>query len=271
MPQSQVQEKARRLISLADAIVADIQRASTHDGPGIRTTVFFKGCPLSCRWCHNPECISPEPELLFYPEKCIGCKMCDKGCFSGARVMCGKKMSSKEVLAQVLADKAYYGKDGGVTFSGGEPLYQRQALSDCIDECKKHGIHCAIETALAIYDEEIFKKLDLVMADFKIWDSDIHEKYTGVPNEKIIENFLALDTLNVPIIVRTPVIPEIEQGIDKISDFTKKLKNVICYELLPYHPLGNTKRQALCIEKDEFTVPKAQYMEELKKYAYCNK
>lgn len=257
---------------MADAIVADIQRASTHDGPGIRTTVFFKGCPLSCKWCHNPECIDPKPQMLFYPEKCIGCKMCDKGCFSGARVVCGKTMTASQIAAEVVQDKAYYGTGGGVTFSGGEPMMQKEALSKTIDECKKLGIHCAVETSLIYYDEEIFKKLDLVMADLKIWNSETHKKYTGVGNEKIIEHFRMLDKLGVPIIARTPVIPGIEQGIDKISEFMKTLANVVCYELLPYHPLGNSKRQALGIfEPDGFSVPSAEYMEELKQYAYCNK
>ncbi len=209
--------------------------------------------------------------MLFYPEKCIGCKMCDKGCFSGARVLCGRKMTPAEIAAEVVADKAYYGKEGGVTFSGGEPLMQKEALLGAIDECKKHGISCAVETSLIYYDEEVFKKLDLVMADLKIWDSKTHKKYTGVGNEKIIEHFKMLDTLGIPIIARTPIIPEIEQGIDKISDFMKALKNVICYELLPYHPLGNSKRRALGITDDGFSVPTAQYMEDLKKYAYCNK
>ena len=202
--------------------------------------------------------------MLFYPEKCIGCKMCDKGCFSGARVLCGKTMTASQIAAEVVQDKAYYGTGGGVTFSGGEPMMQKEALSKTIDECKKLGIHCAVETSLIYYDEEIFKKLDLVMADLKIWNSETHKKYTGVGNEKIIEHFRMLDKLGV--------IPGIEQGIDKISEFMKTLENVVCYELLPYHPLGNSKRQALGIfEPDGFSVPSAEYMEELKQYAYCNK
>lgn len=253
---------------MADAIIADIQRASTHDGPGLRTTVFFKGCPLNCKWCHNPECISFEPQILQYPEKCIGCGLCEQGCFAGAKVVCGKKMTSAEIAAEVARDKAYYGTDGGVTFSGGEPLAQKQALSECIDECKKQGINCAVETSLIYFDAEIFSKLDFVMADLKIWDSAIHKEYTGVPNEVIIENFKKLNDMKIPVIARTPVIPEVEQGIDKISAFLKTLDNVTCYELLPYHPLGKSKRQALGMAEDPFTVPSPEYMEDLKKYAY---
>lgn len=249
-------------------LIADIQRASIHDGDGVRTTVFFKGCPLSCRWCHNPECISFEKEILYYPEKCIHCGMCDKGCFSGARVVCGKSMTADEVLSEIMLDVPYYGKNGGVTFSGGEPFAQGKFLNACIDKCRENKINCAVETSLMYFDEEIFKKLDFVMADLKIWDSDLHKKYTGAGNEKIIENFENLNKLNIPIIARTPVIPEINQGIDKISAFLKTLPNVRKYELLPYHPLGNSKRKALGQKADGFSVPSKEYMKELEKYAY---
>lgn len=249
-------------------LIADIQRASIHDGDGVRTTVFFKGCPLSCKWCHNPECISFEKEILYYPEKCIHCGMCDKGCFSGARVVCGKSMTADEVLSEIMLDVPYYGDTGGVTFSGGEPFAQGKFLNSCIDKCKENGINCAVETSLMYFDEEIFKKLDFVMADLKIWNSDLHKEYTGAGNEKIIENFENLNKLNVPIIARTPVIPEINQGIDKISAFLKPLSNVRKYELLPYHPLGNSKRKALGQKADGFSVPSKEYMKELEKYAY---
>lgn len=247
-------------------IVADIQRASIHDGPGIRTTVFLKGCPLRCAWCHNPECIDFKPQIMYYPEKCIGCGQCEKGCFSGARVICGKEMSVEEVLRQVLLDKTYYGEKGGVTISGGEPLAQKEFLSAILDACKAEGIHTAIETSLIYFDEEIFRKVDLVMADMKIWDDETHKKYTGVSNKRIKEHFRRLDQLHIPIIARTPVIPEITQGIDKISEFLKGLKSIKKYELLPYHPLGGAKRGALGIEEDGFSVPSKEYMKELEKY-----
>lgn len=253
---------------MTKGIVTDIQRSSVHDGPGLRTTVFFKGCPLKCRWCHNPECISFEKQILQYPEKCIGCGMCDKGCFSGAKVVCGKEMTAQEILKEILADKAYYGNDGGVTFSGGEPLAQRQVLDECINLAKENGIGCAVETSLIYFDEDIFTKLDLVMADLKIWDDVLHKEYTGVSNEVIIENFKKLDELGIPIIARTPVIPEIEQGIDKISQFLKGLENVKQYELLPYHPLGEAKRTAMGLEKTQFSVPSKEYMKELEQYVF---
>ncbi len=249
-------------------LIADIQRASIHDGDGVRTTVFFKGCPLSCRWCHNPECISFEKEILYYPEKCIHCGMCDKGCFSGSRVVCGKSMTADEVLSEIMLDVPYYGKNGGVTFSGGEPFAQGKFLNACIDKCRENKINCAVETSLIYFDENVFGKLDFVMADLKIWNSDLHKKYTGTGNERIIKNFENLNKLNIPIIARTPVIPEINQEIDKISSFLKTLSNVRKYELLPYHPLGNSKRKALGQKADGFSVPSKEYMKELEKYAY---
>ena len=249
-------------------IIADIQRASFHDGSGIRTTVFFKGCPLSCVWCHNPECISFEKQMLLYPDKCIGCGLCDKGCFSGARVVCGREYTADDLLAEILQDKPYYGTDGGVTFSGGEPMAQKVFLNEIIDKCREENISPAMETSLFYFDEDIFKKLDFIMADFKIWDSDIHKKYTGISNQMIKENFKKLDKLKIPIIARTPVITEIEQGIDKISEFLKGLDNVVKYELLPYHPLGLKKAEALGIKQKEFTVPAKEFMKEIEKYAF---
>ncbi len=249
-------------------LIADIQRASLHDGYGIRTTVFFKGCPLSCKWCHNPECIDTRPQMLFYPDKCIGCGMCDEGCYAGAKVVCGREMSPADVLAEVSRDIAYYTGGGGVTFSGGEPLIQKAFLRECITLCKNAGIGCATETSLIYYNEDIFSSLDFVMADLKIWDSDIHKEYTGVANEAIKENFIKLNTLGIPIIARTPVIPEIDQGIDKISAFLRSLDNVVKYELLPYHPLGGAKAAALGIDHIQFTTPSKEIMEELNKYAF---
>lgn len=252
------------------AIVADIRRASVNDGPGLRTTVFFKGCPLNCTWCHNPECIEKNIETLFYPEKCIGCGMCDKGCFSGAKVICGKEMTAEEIFAVILKDKDYYGQDGGVTFSGGEPLLYPQILKELIAMCQEQGIKTAIETSLFIFNKEILESLDFIMADFKIFDSEKHKKYTGVSNQTIKENFCLLDSLNVPFIVRTPVICGVNDTNEEIGDirnFIKDFKNIKGYELLPYHPLGEGKRKALGKEVEKFSAPTGERMRELKFYA----
>lgn len=250
------------------ACIADIERAATHDGPGLRTTVFFKGCPLSCAWCHNPECIDFKPQVLYYPQKCIGCGECDKGCFSGAKVVCGKNMTVDEVYCEIKHDKDYYGNTGGVTFSGGEPFAQKEFLSAIIDRCNCENIRCAVETSMIYYDEEIFRKLQLIMCDLKIWDNGLHKEYTGVSNEKIKENIAKANELGIPIIVRTPVIPGIDQGFEKIHGFVKTLKNIKQYELLPYHSLGQDKRIALGMKPDGFMMPDKITMERLKKYVF---
>lgn len=180
-------------------------------------------------------------------------------------------MTVEEVIKQVLLDKDYYGVEGGVTISGGEPLAQRDFLSALLDACKVEGIHTAIETSLIYYDEDIFSKVELVMADLKIWDGQIHKQYTGVNNDIIKEHFVKLNQLGVTIIARTPVIPEISQEIDKISEFLKQLEHVKQYELLPYHPLGGAKREALGLEADDFTIPSAEYMKELEQYVFIRK
>ena len=256
---------------MVKGLITDIQRASFHDGDGIRTTVFLKGCPLSCLWCHNPECISFEKEVLAYPEKCIGCGLCDEGCFSGAKVICGKEMTAKEVFEEIAQDVPYFEGGGGVTISGGEPMAQKEFAKELIDLCKKNGINCAMETSLIIYDEEIFKSLDFIMADLKVWDEDEHKKFTGASNKEIIENFKRLNRLGIPIIARTPVVPGVKQEIEKISEFLMGLENVIEYELLPYHPLGTSKARALGREPAEFEIPNGEHMKELKKYAFIRR
>ncbi len=252
------------------ALVTEIERASYEDGPGLRTVVFFKGCPLNCVWCHNPECIKKEPEILSYPEKCIGCGLCDKGCFSGAKIVCGKEMTVTDIMNEILLDKLYYGENGGVTFSGGEPMLQKEVLDSFIDECKENGIKTAIETSLCIFDESVLSRLDFIMADFKIWDNEKHKNYVGIDNTVIKENFKKLDKLNIPFLVRTPIIPSIndtKEEISAIRNFLKDFKNIVGYELLPYHPLGIAKQKALGIGVTEFSIPTESQMEDLREYA----
>lgn len=249
------------------ATVTDIQRASIHDGPSLRTTVFFKGCPLHCVWCHNPECIEKQPQTLFYPEKCIGCGKCDEGCFAGARVACGKELTAEEIFREILADKDSYGKEGGATFSGGEPLLYPAMLRELIDRCKRAGITTAIETSLYLFDAAILADIDYIMVDFKIFDSARHEKYTGVSNTRIKENYQKLDALGVPFLVRTPIIPHINDTAEEITairDFLSTLQHVAGYELLPYHPLGVAKQAALGLPETRFDIPSKSKMEELR-------
>lgn len=249
-------------------IIADIQRFSLHDGPGIRTTVFFKGCPLNCAWCHNPECIDFSPQELFYPDKCIGCNRCAEGCFAGAQVQCGQEMSVSQILSILQQDRPYYASQGGVTFSGGEPMAQKDFLSELADACRTEGIHTAVETSMVVYDETALRRMDFIMADLKIWDSEIHRNYTGQGNERIKENLKKADGLGIPILLRTPVIPGIDQGIDRIAEFARSLNHVLRYELLPYHPLGQSKRKALCLPEAPFRIPSKEEMRELNQYAF---
>ena len=248
-------------------LVADIQRASFHDGCGIRTTVFMKGCPLNCAWCHNPECISFEREVLFYPEKCIGCKRCDEGCYSGARVECGVEYTPEALVSELLFDRVYFKNGGGVTFSGGEPLLQAEFIFECVRLLKKEGISCFVESSLCVY-HEVLREFDTVMADLKCFDDDRHREYTGVGNEKIKDNIKKVNALGVPMVIRTPVIAGLVQDIDKISELARSLENVKQYELLPYHALGVEKARALGREQMEFSAPTTHEMKELQKYAF---
>lgn len=228
-------------------MVSNIQRCSIHDGPGIRTTIFLKGCNMKCAWCHNPETISFDPQFILYPNKCIGCGMCSDGCFSGARVLCGEQKTVEEVFAEVLEDAPYYGDKGGVTISGGEPTCQHDFTKSLLELCKKHSIHTAVETNLSLsFDKiiDILKLCDLIMCDLKSINDESHIKYTGITNKTILENINLLDTLGIPFIVRTPIIPTINdnpQEVSNIGEFLGKMDNILYYEMLSYHPLGVSK------------------------------
>jgi pyruvate formate lyase activating enzyme len=201
-------------------IIADIQRCSVHDGPGLRTTVFFKGCQLNCVWCHNPETIAFEPQEMYYPEKCKGCKQCDKGCFSGARVIAVRELTVDDVMKQVEQDVPYYGEDGGVTISGGEPLCQRDFAVALIEACREKGIKAGMESNLCFPPgvvRPVLEKLDLLMADLKVWDPEEHKRWTGMTNGHVKENLWQAAELKLPLILRTPVIPGITDSADNIS------------------------------------------------------
>ncbi len=252
-------------------IVADIERSSTHDGPGMRTVVFLKGCPLNCAWCHNPECISPEPQELFYPEKCIHCGFCADGCYSGARVKCGRELTVEDVMREIRADKRYYGELGGLTISGGEPLLQKGFTKALADAARSEGIGAAIETSLVIYDEEVLRSFELIMFDLKLPDDTRHREFTGVPVSRIKENIAKAASLGIPMLARTPIVPGVNADaatIAEISEFLAKFPAIYKYELLPYHPLGLPKARALGVEQRRFDSPTKELMEELNKYAF---
>ena len=252
------------------AIIFDIERSGLHDGPGIRTVVFFKGCPLRCRWCHNPESWDAAPQILHYPDKCISCGGCAEGCYTGARSVCGKEMTVEEVMEPIVADKPYYGTDGGVTLTGGEPQMQADFALALTEACREQGIGVAIETSMAIYRPDLLSQMSRIMVDIKLWDDARHREYTGVSNAAILENLRKADTLGVPILVRTPVIPTVNDTAEEITairDFVKTLKNAVGYELLPYHPFGLDKAAAMGLTMPRFAEPTKEHMEMLKTYA----
>lgn len=249
--------------------VTDILRCSVHDGPGLRTTVFLKGCQLHCPWCHNPETISREIETLYYPEKCIGCRQCANGCFSGARVICGRELNVGAVMAEVMQDEPYYGADGGITVSGGEPLCQTEFTVALLDAGRAAGISAALETNLCVpreTAEPVLKKADLLMADLKLWDSAEHKRVTGRGNAQVKENLWLASSLGLPIILRTPVVPGVTddpESIKRIAGFAAALPTLRYYELLAYHPLGVGKAEALGKKQPRFEQPEKERMEEL--------
>ena len=263
-------------------VLTAIQRFSLHDGPGIRSTVFFKGCNMRCAWCHNPETLRVEPEVLYYRSKCVGCGACaqvcpshrveggkmvydraacaDHGacaqvCFSGALEMCGKEYTVQDVLHEVMQDVDYYAQSGGgVTLSGGEVLLQPQFAAELLSALHKEGVHTAIESNLNVDFstlEALLPDLDLVMCDLKLWDEDAHRRWTGAGNARIRENIARLPRSGKPFIVRTPVIPGVndsEAEIAAIAGFVGQLPGLAYYELLNFNPLGGSKYQALDVD-----------------------
>lgn len=233
-------------------IITDIQKFSLHDGKGIRTTIFFKGCNMRCDWCHNPETISPKPQPAFYERKCIHCGHCDH-CPTGARVTIGREKSVEEVYRELAADLPYYREsDGGVTLSGGEPLMQAEFARELLKCCRENGIGTAIETNLSLPFERmegLLPYLDQVFFDIKLMDDAQHRQVTGISNATVLENAQRLAYSGIPAVVRTPLIPGITdtaENIGAIASFVRTLPNVrYYYELLNFNPLGEEKYRAL--------------------------
>lgn len=249
--------------------VFNIQRFCTNDGPGIRTVVFLKGCPLHCIWCHNPESQTPQPEIMFYKHKCTGCGRCighieqepDFICYHKAKEWCGKLMDSDEVLNEVLSDKIFYDNSGGgITLSGGEPLYQFDFSMEILKKAKNLGLHTAIETCGFISSEkmqQIAEYVDLFLFDFKESDGKLHKEFTGVDNSIILENLSLLEDLGKEIILRCPIIPGYNDRIDhyqEIASIATSLTSVSRIDIEPYHQLGEGKYDALGREKHVFEV-----------------
>lgn len=245
-------------------IISDIKRFAVHDGDGIRTTVFFKGCPLKCVWCHNPESIDFKPQVAFYENKCIGCGECKRegftldDCLGDARVLYGKEMTVEELLPQLLEDKDFYEtSSGGVTLSGGECLCQADFCAELLKELKENGVNTAVDTCGFVSRENIDKVIpytDVFLYDIKAMNEDVHIKCTGQSNKLILENIKYIDSLGKTIEVRIPYVPQYNSDqIEKIAEFLKTLKNVKAVKVLPYHNYAGSKYEALNMEN---TLPK---------------
>ncbi len=259
--------------------VTDIQRFCMHDGPGIRTTVFLKGCPLNCFWCHNPETKSEKTQLLYHsakcimcgacfackngahykkddkhvfdPQNCIACGKCVDMCPTGALSVAGKSMSSREILDIAIRDKAFYGNEGGITVSGGEPMLNPESTLELLTLAKSEGLNTAVETC-GYFPTEYVKRLcavtDWLLWDVKDTDNERHIKNTGVSNELILKNLRLANSFGAKIILRCVILKGVnlnDEHINNIKALYKELQNTVHVDLLPCHSLGNSKLQAL--------------------------
>ncbi|MFO8081641.1 MAG: glycyl-radical enzyme activating protein [Armatimonadota bacterium] len=263
------------------ARIADISRFSTHDGPGIRTTVFLKGCPLSCAWCHNPETISPTPEIGYVTRKCIGCGECVRVCAEGAhriedgrhvfdRALCnacgacaevclgealtlyGREMTADEVLALVLEDRVFYEQTGGgLTLSGGEPLLQADFCAELLGMSKREHVHTAVDTCGAVpweAFERVLPVTDIFLYDLKHTDPAVHERYTGADNTQILANLRRLLASGASIEIRIPVIPGVNDDdafADAADELLGSLSGITAVKWLAFNPYAHSKYEAV--------------------------
>lgn len=272
--------------------IFDIQGFSVFDGPGARTVVFFKGCNLRCKWCHNPESIEAKPQIQLKTEQCIGCKKCSDqcvnnihfdltrctnclkcvdGCFAGARTAVGTEISSVKLMEEIREDVAYYKTTGGgVTFSGGECMLQIDFLETMLKSCKTENIHTAVDTAGHVpwqYFQRVNPYVDLYLYDIKALGGPEHKKLTGVANQRIIGNYKKLIESGKKVIVRVPyIVGANEDQMDGIVDLLKDHRPTLV-EVLPYHSLGMGKQSYLREghDREVFSEPTKEQMVSIKK------
>lgn len=260
--------------------IFSIQRFCTDDGPGIRTTVFVKGCPLRCIWCHNPESQAKRNEITYDAEKCVGCGRCTEacpqkchsfgekhafdrskciGCGACAKVcptkaleLFGKSITVDEAFEEVARDKVFYSTSGGgVTVSGGEPLFQPEFTAELLKMCKENGIHTAIETSGFADGKSLLRVIEyceLILFDIKETDESLHKKYTGAPLEPIIENMKLINESKIPFILRAPIIPTLNdraEHFDKLKTIRDSMNYCQGIQIMPYHKSGSYKYELL--------------------------
>ena len=283
--------------------IFDIKKYAIHDGPGIRTTIFFKGCPLLCWWCHNPESLRKNSQRLYRQERCIACrecttacsndaiaesenglqwiatecvycKICEQACPAGAVEFVGKTLSVDEVLAEITKDIIFYDEShGGVTLSGGEPLMQPSFLIELLDACGELELHRTVDTSGYVDTETLLKaatRTDLFLYDLKHMDPEKHFLYTGVSNEIILTNLKRLSQHGAQIIIRFPVIPGInsdEENIDQTGVFVSSLPGVSEVNILPYHCAAEAKYENLGMKNNAPGIkrPSRDYLETIAK------
>jgi pyruvate formate lyase activating enzyme len=254
------------------AVIFNIMRYSIHDGPGIRTTVFFKGCPLSCKWCHNPESIGSTPETTFNETKCIKCGRCEKKnqpyafgtdiCPTGARETIGYEITAAELMKEINKDSPFYEESGGgVTFSGGEPFYQADFLLELLSQCRENYVNTAIDTSGCCNTTILLNAAAITnyfLYDIKFIDSKKHEKYCGAANELILENLKNLEETKTKLLIRIPVIPGINDDMEEMTgifEFIKDMKNIEAVHLLPYHNIHIEKYKRLGKQYELVEIP----------------
>lgn len=283
-----IHRKGHDPVAETHGTVFNIQRFSVHDGPGIRTTVFLKGCPLSCRWCHNPEGRDPRPEVAVLPEHCIGCGACreacpedqarplnrlrdpsgDNGrcvrcgacatvCPSGTRTLLGQEYSVDALADEIVKDRVFFEESGGgVTFSGGEPLAPGNIafVHSMLERCGQMELHRAIDTTGFTTRDRLIgiaTACDLILYDLKLMDDRLHRDFTGVSNQIILSNLRALDSVPTEVWIRVPVIPGVTRqfgNVEALAEFAASLGRARPICLLPYHKIGGDKYRRIGTE-----------------------